>query len=81
MRSLIIILAIILMIVPLCGCIVTEQEPLKPVPDNVDTTPVLASELLAEWVELKEDYESEGEETRAMLDELQAMAAAPDPDR
>ena len=80
MRRLIVILAIILMIVPLCGCTVTTQEPLKPVPDNVDTTPVLASELLAEWVELKEKYESEGEDTRAMLDELQAMAAEPNPD-
>jgi len=61
------------------GCISNDSTPTTTVPDNVDTTPILASELLAEWEELLEAYESEKESTQEMLDELLAMAQIPNP--
>ena len=80
MRHLLVILTIILMVIPLCGCTVTEREPLKPVPYNVDTTPIRASELQAMLVEYQEQYTKESEQVQAMLDELQALSQEPSPD-
>jgi len=55
-------------------------SPPTTVPPNVDTTPILASELQARWEDRKAEYEWRGEEVQEMLDALQVMAEESDPD-
>ena len=55
------------------GCI-SEDDGLESVPDGVDTTPILASELQAALVGYQQAYESKGAEIRDMLESLQAMS-------
>lgn len=62
-----------------CGCI-SESDGLEPVPDGVDTTPILAKELQAMLVEYQEKYTIESKQVQAMLDGLQAMSQEPNPD-
>ncbi len=72
------------------GCIANSgnEETLAPttttapttVPPNVDTTPILASELQAELEDLETEYEWRGVEVQELLDALQDMAQEPDPD-
>ena len=49
-------------------------------PPNVDTTPILFSELQAERDELLLEYESKGREVQEMLDEMQEMVEEKNPD-
>lgn len=66
------------------GCISGDNEetvaPTTTVPPNVDTTPILASELQARLVEYQERYTKESEQVQAMLDELQAMIQESSPE-
>lgn len=50
------------------------------VPPNVNTTPILASELQADWAEEKAEYEEGAEEVQTLLDILKDMIQTPDPD-
>jgi len=79
MKRILVLLAVILMIVSLCGCI-SEKEDLEPVPDNVDTTLILASELQAALEGYQVKYPAEGEQLQAMFDSLKSMAEAQTPD-
>ena len=64
----------------LCSGCISDADSLEPVPDGVDTTPLLASELQAMLVEYQEKYTKESEQVQAMLDSLQVMAHEPSPD-
>jgi len=79
MRRVVLVLALMLVIVPFCGCIAGEGNE-ETVPPNVNTTPILASELQTEWEELQSEQEWRGVEMQEMLDEIQAMLGEPDPD-
>ncbi|MDD4281866.1 MAG: hypothetical protein PHW58_06545, partial [Candidatus Methanofastidiosa archaeon] len=89
MRKGVTVLAILMVLIPVCGCIggdntITEAPTTTvaptTVPPNVDTTPILASELQAMLVEYQEKYTKESEQVQAMLDELQAMSQELIPD-
>lgn len=64
----------------LCSGCISDADSLEPVPDGVDTTPLLASELQAMLVEYQEKYTEESEQVQAMLDSLQVMAHERSPD-
>jgi hypothetical protein len=64
----------------LCSGCISDADSLEPVPDGVDTTPLLASELQAMLVEYQEKYTEESEQVQAMLDSLQDMAHERSPD-
>ena len=75
-----IILALLVVCCMLCSGCISDGDSLEPVPDGVDTTPILASELQAMLVEYQEQYTKESEQVQAMLDELQALSQEPSPD-
>lgn len=60
--------------------VVPTTLPPTTVPPNVDTTPILASEVHAEFAEEKIEYEEKGEVVQELLDTLQDMVQAPNPD-
>ena len=50
------------------------------VPPNVDTTPILSSELQTEWENVSMEYEWRGIEVQELLDTLQTMVQETEPD-
>jgi len=77
----IIIVVLVLSGILCSGCISDgEETPSTTVPSSVDTTPLLASEAMAAMTELQISYESEEVELQDMLDLVQTMIDAPEPD-
>ncbi len=64
----------------LCSGCISDGDSLEPVPDGVDTTPILASDLQTSLLEYQQKYESKGIEMQDMLYSLQEMAREPEPD-